>query len=88
MWCYKTAKLPECDKKTCYLCKVKTEVQQKERKIARKRWTNKMLKGKTARTDWKLNRGIGNQIHAALINTRENEYTHSDTTGQVQCYPC
>ena len=53
-----------------------TETQLKERRVARKKWKNKRAKGKSAaaRTDQKLVRGIGNQIHADIFNTKENDY--------------
>ena len=53
-----------------------TETQLKDRKVARKKWKNKRAKGKSAsaRTDGKLNRGIGNQIHADILNTKENDF--------------
>ena len=68
--------MAECDEKECYLCKLMTETQLKERKAARKRWKNKKSKGKSAsaRTDGTLVRGIGNQIHADIFNTKENDF--------------
>ena len=44
--------------------------------MARKKWKNKKAKSKSAsaRTDGKLNRGIGNQIHADILNTKENDF--------------
>ena len=43
-WCYVATDIAECDEKTCYLCKVMTETQLKERKIARKKWKIRELK--------------------------------------------
>ena len=75
-WCYVATDIAECDEKQCYLCRIMTETQLKERKVARKKWKNKRAKGKSmsARTDGKLNRGIGNQIHADILNTKENDF--------------